>query len=175
MEDVVVLRWPEQSGESQSLARAGRPRLLLVGPDADPPIVADWNVDWVRLPADERDVAARIQALARRVRPQERPRIDEAGRLLFADGWVALSPIEARLAALLVECFGSIVSSEDLCERGWAEHDGGGPRSNALRVHLTRLRRRLSPLDLEVRSVRSKGFVLQTRLDQERKAEAADG
>ena len=164
MEDVVVLRWPEQSGESLTLARAGRPRLLLVGPDADPPVVADWNVDWVRLPADERDVAARIQALARRVRPPERPRIDEAGRLLYADGWVALSPIEARLAGLLAERFETIVSADALCDHGWADDGKRRPRSNALRVHLTRLRRRLAPLGLEVRSVRSKGFVLQPAL-----------
>ena len=161
MDDVVVLRWPEQSDESSLLAQDGRPRLLLVEPDADPPVVADWNVDWVRLPADERDVAARIQALARRVRPPERPKVDGAGRLLFGDGWVALSPIEARLASLLVDHYETIVSADALYECGWADDGRRRPRNNALRVHLTRLRRRVGPLGLEVRSVRSKGFVLQ--------------
>jgi DNA-binding response OmpR family regulator len=35
------------------------------------------------------------------------------------------------------------------------------PTRNALDVHMLRLRRRLEPLGLEVRTVRSRGYVLQ--------------
>jgi DNA-binding response OmpR family regulator len=157
MDDVRILRWPQQSGEATALAKSGTPRLLLVEPDADPPVISDWRVDWVRLPADERDVAARVLGLTRRTRPVDPPRVDGHDRLVFSGAWVALSPIEARLAAVLSSRFETVVTLQQLCEHGWDET----PKLNALRVHLTRLRRRIGPLGLELRTVRSKGFVLQ--------------
>jgi DNA-binding response OmpR family regulator len=157
MDDVRILRWPQQSSEADELAASGTPRLLLVEPDADPPVISDWRADWVRLPADERDVAARVLGLTHRLRPVDRPRVDDHDRLVFAGEWVALSPIEARLMSVLSVHYEAVVTLEQLCEHGWDE----APRLNALRVHLTRLRRRLDPLGLELRTVRSKGFVLQ--------------
>ena len=37
----------------------------------------------------------------------------------------------------------------------------GAPTRNALDVHMLRLRRRIAPLGLEVRTVRSRGYLLQ--------------
>ena len=37
----------------------------------------------------------------------------------------------------------------------------GAPTRNALDVHVLRLRRRLAPLGLEIRTVRSRGYLLQ--------------
>jgi len=158
--DVAVLHWPAQSDEAEALAAEGRPRLLLVAPDADPPLAHDALCEWVRLPADERDVAARILLLTRRVDPPpERPRVDANGRLLFRNAWVALSPTEARLASVLAENFEQVVPESELGRRGWP----AGPwQTSALRVHLTRLRQRLAPLGLEVRGIRLQGFILQT-------------
>jgi DNA-binding response OmpR family regulator len=51
-----------------------------------------------------------------------------------------------------------VVAEKDLLEQGWP---GGNPSSNALRVHLHRLRRLIVPLGLEIRGVRGEGWVLQ--------------
>jgi len=162
--NVVVLQWPSQAAAVAELVAAGTARLLLVDPDADPPVSVDWLEDWVRLPADERDVAARMLSLTRRLDPApERPYVDDVGRLFYNGAWTALSPIEARLANALADRFDALVDERELDRVGWpAENREGSTRTvNALRVHLTRLRRRLAPLGLEVRAVRSQGFILQ--------------
>jgi len=159
---VVLVNWPEHADQLTALAQAGLPRLLLVAPDADPPASVDASEDWVRLPADERDIAARVLRLTSRAEPAapEPPVLDGNGRLFFRGSWVALSPIEARMASALVERFGSVVSEHELGARGWP---AGTWPSGALRVHLTRLRQRLAPLGLEVARVRLQGLVLQDR------------
>jgi DNA-binding response OmpR family regulator len=158
--DVAVLHWPAQADEAKELAAGGRARLLLVATDADPPAFEDALWEWVRLPADERDVAARLLMLTRRLEPNdvEVPRVDASGRLLFRSAWVALSPTESRLASVLAENFEAIVPASELGRRGWPAGMWG---NNALRVHVTRLRHRLAPLGLEVLAVRSQGFILQ--------------
>jgi DNA-binding response OmpR family regulator len=71
---------------------------------------------------------------------------------------VALSPVERALAAVLVERFGAVVSRDILTRRAWP---GGSPTRNALDVHVVRLRRRIALLDLELRTVRARGLLLQ--------------
>jgi len=163
--DIAVLHWPAQAGEVAVLAEQGKARLLLVSPDADPPVSDDWREEWVRMPADERDVAARVLRLTRRTeRPDRTPRLDGSGRIFVGERWVALSPIESRLAGALAERYGAVVSEGELVDRGWPEENGGAPSgrgSGALRVHVTRLRRRVAPLGLEIRVVRAQGFLLQ--------------
>ncbi|HVM65171.1 MAG TPA: hypothetical protein VMU14_09945 [Acidimicrobiales bacterium] len=161
---VVLVNWPEHADQVAALAQAGLPRLLLVATDADPPASVDASEDWVRLPADERDIAARVQRLTHRALGSATgpPVLDGNGRLHYSGSWVALSPIEARMASALVEQFGSVVTEDELGARGWP---GGAWPPGALRVHLTRLRQRLAPLGLEVARVRLQGLVLQERPD----------
>jgi DNA-binding winged helix-turn-helix (wHTH) protein len=161
--DVAVLRWPTEAGREASLARRGALRLLLVEEEVEPPIVDDASVDWIRLPADERDVAARLLGLVRRnAPPAEAPHVDDADRLLYRGQWVGLSPIEARLAASLGQQFGDIVTTSELMTRAWPPGPGAPMASeSALRVHITRLRRRVAALGLEVRSVRKQGLIMQ--------------
>jgi two-component system OmpR family response regulator len=157
--DVVVVHWPEDQDEVDRLAGERVPRLLLVAPSADPPESGDVLQDWVRLPGDERDVRSRLDGLRRRAaHAGTRPAVDRHGRLAFRRSWVQLSPIEARLARLLIEAHEGVVGEDALLGQGWPD---GHPTSNALRVHLHRLRRRVTPLGLEVRGVRSEGWVLQ--------------
>jgi DNA-binding response OmpR family regulator len=66
--------------------------------------------------------------------------------------------VERSLAGALTERLGAVVGREPLAQRAWP---GGLPTRNALDVHMLRLRRRLEPLGLEVRTVRSRGYVLQ--------------
>jgi DNA-binding winged helix-turn-helix (wHTH) protein len=58
----------------------------------------------------------------------------------------------------LLERYGSVVSRETLTSAGWP---GGAPGRNALDVHVLRLRRRLDPIGLAIRTVRSRGYLLE--------------
>ncbi len=157
--EVEIVRWPDEREYVERLRSQGVPRLLVLDDDLTPPIPHDCLEDWVRLPATEADIAARTAALRRRVeRHGTRPTLDSDGLLRFRDRWVGLSPVERSLAGALLERLGAVVGREPLAQRAWP---GGLPTRNALDVHMLRLRRRLDPLGLEVRTVRSRGYVLQ--------------
>ena len=157
--DVVLVRWPEEHARLAHLRDHGLPRLLLVDPESAPPESPDCLEDWIRLPADDRDVRARLAALALRAdREQPLPEIDGDGLLRYRGNWVSLSPVECSLASALVERFGAVVGRDALARRAW---DGGAPTRNALDVHVLRLRRRIAAIGLEVRTVRSRGYLMQ--------------
>lgn len=73
-------------------------------------------------------------------------------------GWVSVPPLEARLLSTLLDRFGAVVSRDNLSRSGWPT---GAPGRNALDVHMLRLRRRISPLGLAIRTVRSRGYLLE--------------
>ena len=154
------MHWPEQRDEIPRLAEQRVPRLLLVAPSADPPEAGGVLQDWVRLPGDERDVRARLSGLRQRADQDSAPRVDVHGRLVFRRAWVQLSPIHERLIRRLLCTPEAVVAEQDLLSEGWP---GGNPSSNALRVHLHRVRRYIAPLGLEIRAVRGEGWVLQRR------------
>jgi DNA-binding response OmpR family regulator len=157
--DVAVVRWPEERDEVERLARLRLPRLLLIAESADPPEGADVLQDWVRLPGDERDLLARLTALRGRATTMSHPpSVDDHGRLHFRSSWAQLSPINGRLGRALSDAFNTVVAEDELLAKGWP---ADRPSSNALRVHLHRLRRRVRPLGLEVQAVRGEGWVLQ--------------
>jgi hypothetical protein len=156
---VVMLRWPEEEARRDALRAAGAARLLLVGSDEAPPTTVDPLEDWVRLPAGEADVQARLSTLAKRAAGASTiPEVDDDGLLHFFGRWVALSPVEQALGRAMTERFGAVVGRDHLARRAWP---GGAPTRNALDVHILRLRRRIAPLGLEVRTVRSRGYLLQ--------------
>jgi two-component system, OmpR family, response regulator len=160
---VALVHWPTETTVRAALAADGLPRLLLVAADAEPPDDFDDLEDWIRLPADERDIDARLNALRVRARnggPSAHPELDGHGRLLRGGRWVALSPTEEQLCTLLIGEFGQVVSDRLLLDRAWP---GGTGTPTGLRLQMTRLRRRIADLGLEVRSVRGKGYVLQNR------------
>jgi DNA-binding winged helix-turn-helix (wHTH) protein len=156
---VSLVRWPAERDRREALRQAGEPRLLLVEQGA-PPVPSDHREDWIRLPADDVDLRVRVEALRRRLGAESvgLPGIDEDGVLRVGDRWVALPPVEARLATVLVDRFGAVVSREALTKVGWP---GGSSSRNALDVHVLRLRRRLAPLQLAIRTVRSRGYLLE--------------
>lgn len=155
--DVVLLRWPEESVRRTELELVARPRLLLVEPNEPPPDCTDPLEDWIRMPADDRDVRARLRALVERA-GVERPQLDDDGLLWFRGRWVSLSPVERALVEALLERFGAVAGRDALRKRAWPE---GLPSRNALDVHMVRLRRRIAELSLEIRTVRSRGYLLQ--------------
>jgi two-component system, OmpR family, response regulator len=157
--DVVFVRWPEEDVRLRELRETGSPRLLLLNGESEPPESADCLEDWIRLPADDRDVRARVARLASRSETQQpAPQVDGDGLLRYRGRWVALSPVESALAITLVDRFGAVVGRDTLARRAWPE---GTPTRNALDVHMLRLRRRIAPLGVEVRTVRSRGYLMQ--------------
>jgi DNA-binding response OmpR family regulator len=160
MDDVSMLRWPQERREREELARLGRARLLLVDVDSAPPVAADPLEDWVRVPAGDLDVRARLEGLRLRLEQTLElvPELDEDGVIRFGERWAPLPPVEARLTSALVRKFGAVVSRDDLSVAGWPE---GAPGRNALDVHVLRLRRRLQPVRLAIRTVRSRGYLLE--------------
>ena len=152
---VTILRWPEEAGSVDRLRAAGTPRLLLVGPDAPAPVGTDCAEDWVRLPAADSDVRVRTLALAARAaRHNPFPEVKGDGRLAFRDRWVAISQTEESIVRELARQFGEVVDGRTLA-------GGLGLSDNAVRVQVMRLRKRIRPLGLVVRTVRGRGYVLE--------------
>jgi DNA-binding winged helix-turn-helix (wHTH) protein len=173
--DVVLLRWPHEQDRREALAREGQPRLLLVDQDNPPPVLTDCLEDWIRLPATDEDVEARVQAVLVRAASHQpaRPVLDPDGVLRSGGVWVSLPPVEARLMAALIDRFGAVVSREQLARAGWPQ---GAPGRNALDVHMLRVRRRIAPLSLVIKTVRSRGYLLEKGAQSERSSEpGSDG
>ncbi len=166
--DVTLLRWPEEEGRRTRISREGAPRLLLVPDGEEPPAVGDCLEDWIRVPADEEEVRARVDALSLRTlahladgsrHPEPAaPVLDDFGVLRVNGSWVALPPLEARLAETLLARMGTVTSRELLIRAGWPT---APPGRNALDVHVLRLRRRLQPVGLAIRTVRSRGYLME--------------
>ena len=117
----MLVRWPTEAEQRSRLAERHIPRLLLVDDGIPPPDSLDCLEDWIRLPAPESDVRARIDALLTRSRAHLRtvPEIDAHGVLRFGSSWVSLPPVEARLADALVIRFGAVVGRDTLRRSVW--------------------------------------------------------
>lgn len=160
--DVVLVRWPSERLCRERLRAAGGPRLLLVEHGHPPPATGDVLEDWIRVPADEVDLQLRLAGLEARATAAASatpvPALDADGVLRVGTAWVSLPPVEARLTCVLLERIGLVVSRDALAGAGWPD---GAPGRNALDVHVLRLRRRLGAVDLAIRTVRSRGYLLE--------------
>ena len=158
--DVTLVRWPSEQPRRERLAEEGLPRLLLIDASEVPPAVVDALEDWIRVPADDADIRARVATLQTRFDAvgSVAPVIDDDGVVRVGAAWVSLPPVEARITNALLDRFGAVVSRDALGRSGWPD---GAPGRNALDVHVLRLRRRLAPLGLVIRTVRSRGYVLE--------------
>lgn len=158
---VEILRWPHEEAKLHTLRLHGRPRLVLVPEGVAPPLTADPLEDWVRLPATDDDLKVRVRVLEDRGAQAawaNHPELDENGLLRVGGRWVPLPPIEHRLMTVLLDRYRAVVSREALARAGWPD---GIPGRNVLDVHIVRLRRRLAPLGLVIRTVRSRGYLLE--------------
>lgn len=157
--DVALVRWPSGEAKRRELAEQSVPRLLLVDHDAEPPRSVDPLEDWVRLPVSDEDTRARVSSLAARVETLSplTPIMETNGELRHRRFRIELSPLQQRLIRPMVNEFGAVVSREALVSSAWPDRL---PASNALDVHIGRLRRRLAPAGLEIRTVRSRGYLL---------------
>jgi DNA-binding response OmpR family regulator len=155
--DVCVLRWPDQADEADRLASAGTPRLLVVEPGAAPPVETSCVADWIRLPADDIDMRTRLATLAARAaRHRPAPVVDEYGGVSYGGKTVFLTVSDERIASVLVEFFGHPVLYKELTSRVWT----GDASKEGLRVQVSRLRRRIAPLGLSIKSIRGCSYAM---------------
>ena len=158
--EVALIQWPAEASRRDHLQERHAPRLLLVEPGCQPPEPADCLEDWIRVPAADVDVQARMTTLSARAREHavEVPRLDDDGVLRFGEQWVALPPVEVKLTQALLECFGGVTRREALTCAAWPDEP---PARNVLDVHVLRLRRRVVDVGLTITTVRSRGYVME--------------
>ena len=154
---VAILYWPEEHALATDLSHAGAPKLLLVAPSAPPP--GDWDVltDWIRLPAEPREIQIRAEVLRRRAHRRPHPHLDDSDLAWRGDVWVALSPVEARLLAPLLERPGRVFSRRQLSQIVWPD---GISSDRAVDSYVRRLRRRIPELGLAIHTVHKRGYFL---------------
>ena len=105
--------------------------------------------DYLTKPFAFAELAARVQALARRPSAGFAPVLEVDGVELdvprhraFRDGrLLELTPKEFAVLTVLMRSAGAVVSAEDLLEKAWDEH--ADPFTNAVRVAVMTLRRKL--------------------------------
>ena len=143
------------------MAGAGIAVLYLVGPDADPPMPTTYLEDWIRVPGDDRDLSARLAVLELRAATYDAsPRVDDHGRLHYRGRLVALPPLQARLAEVLTERFGDVVTDLEL--KAVATSGSASAPEPSVRTQLAQLRVRLRDMGLAIRRIRSRGYKLIT-------------
>jgi two-component system OmpR family response regulator len=122
--------------------------------------------DYLSKPFDLPELEARVRALVRRGKCGASPQIahgrlsfDTIGRRALVDGLaVELSARELSMLETLLLNVGRVVSKEHLAEqvRGWGEEPG----ANAIEVYIHRLRKKLERADVNIRTVRGLGYLL---------------
>ena len=158
VDGIAVVRWPDEAARAEELARMRHPRILIVAAGAEPPPAdADDHVDWLREPAAERDVQARVVAL-RTVASIARPILGDHGVLWRGPRWFPLSPIEARLTAAFLARPGRVLARSRLEYVGWPE---GLTNSRAIDARIKVLRPRLAPAGVRIHTVRGQGYLAE--------------
>src|SRR5205823_11166263 len=84
-----------------------------------------------------------------------RPHLDDVGQLTHRGARLFLSPLDQRIVRVLLARYQDVVMEDELLA-AWPE----GGHNGTLRVHLSRLRRRLKPLGLTITSIRTVGYTL---------------
>jgi DNA-binding response OmpR family regulator len=155
--DVQMLRWPAEAPALERCRAMGVPRLLMVEGATPPPSCIDALEDWVRMPADRADLQARRARLLARA-GSTAPTVDADGILRLDGRYLALPPTEAPMARALAGSYRRLVHREDLIDLVWP--GTGMPSRNALDLRMLRLRRRIAPLGLIIRTVWGKGYLM---------------
>ena len=156
---VELVHWPRDEERRAVYAPLGVPCLLLVAEGAALPHSIGPAEDWVRLPSDERDVAARAQRLCRRLArvAAERPHL-VAGSVVHGGRRAPLSELEAKALEVLLDAVGTIVPRERLTAAVWPD---GPPSPRSLDALLYRLRQRASTVNIHVLAARGRGLTLE--------------
>jgi two-component system, OmpR family, response regulator len=123
--------------------------------------------DYMTKPFDLPEFEARVRALIRRGQHHAtntithgRLSLDLAARRVFHDGQpIDFSARELTVIELLMSRQGRVVTKEQMADRvfGWGDEIG----SNAIEVCVHRVRRKLEPFGIEIRTVRGMGYLLE--------------
>lgn len=132
--------------------------------------------DYLTKPFDLPELEARVRALIRRGQSgggselvHGRLRLDTAGRRATLDGEpLELSSRELGVLEVLMLRSGRVVNKEQLAEQlyGWDEQVG----ANAIEVYVHRLRRKLEPAGVAIRTIRGLGYLLEKPVPEGRPA-----
>lgn len=158
--DVKLVRWPAESERRARYKAMGVMRLLVVEGGAPAPICSDICEDWVRAPISKDDLRARLATLRAKAEAYRMPQVDPYGILRLAGRSVTVSRTETDLLDCLIRQFGALVPRETLQE--CLPGRGGGVSRNALDLHIMRIRRRIKPLGLVIRTVRGRGYLIES-------------
>lgn len=172
--DLVVLDVGLPGIDGFEVARRARQRgstvpiLMLTARDAVHDRVHGLNLgadDYVQKPFDRDELLARAHALVRRSRAQQdtishgRLVMDRAARRCFVDGEpLELSPREWTMLEYLLRNVERVVNKRQIVAATcrWDEDMS----DNAVEVHVSRLRAKLEPHDIRIRTVRGFGYML---------------
>ena len=122
--------------------------------------------DCIRLPAEEAELIARLNASLRRRFGAQQPQLtlgrimlDRDAHCLHVDGQpVTLAPTEFRLLTFFLENPGLVFSRDEILKVAWHRNVTAGSRT--VDVHVRRLRQTLEPYGCEdmIQTVRSFGY-----------------
>lgn len=155
---VELIRWPVEAERREACRDQGVMRLLVLEAGAEAPVCTDIREDWVRTPISRSDLRARIDSLRVKGSSDHLPVVDPNGVLRFRRMSAVLSPTETDLVGRLAESFSQVVSRETLLQ---VLSRTTPPSRNALDLHVMRIRRRVKPLGLGLRTVWGRGYVLE--------------
>ena len=127
--------------------------------------------DYLAKPFELSELEARVRALIRRSHASAAPeivhgplRLDTVGRRLYCRGQpVDLSARELSIVELLMLREGRVVTRQQIIDHlyGWDD----ASTSNAVEVFVYRLRRKLEPSGVDIRTVRGMGYLIEKVAD----------
>ncbi|HTT39993.1 MAG TPA: response regulator transcription factor [Burkholderiales bacterium] len=146
------------------------PVLILTARDSIEDRVAGLDLgadDYLAKPFNLAELEARSRALVRRAQLATSSRIthgaltlDTAARRAFVkEEALELSAREVALLEALLLSAGRVVSKDQLADRLYGINDGVGP--NAIEVFVHRLRRKIEPAGVVIRTVRGLGYLVE--------------
>jgi DNA-binding response OmpR family regulator len=157
---ITILWWPEEGTRLLRLRDSHVPRLVVIKGDMLPPLPLDWSEEeWLRSPFPAELLDVSLERLAHRIAAQPpAPEMTSGDVLSFRDHSVVLPARESVLARVLATAFGRVVPYAALYAALGLDPDSD---ENAFLGLVSRLRRHLEPIGLEIHAVRRVGYVLR--------------